>query len=384
MQPHGGISRVAFELARRLHERGVDIETITGELPGEESSLIPVGTIRQLKSIAWLMRRLRGYLKINITVVVFSLLSSRIFHARRLDSISLSHGDSLTGDIFVAHSCHWAAVHAKIKNRQWRWLFNPMHWFVLAREAWITRRRHFQYLVAISHEISTEYQHYHRVPVERIRVISNGVDTQSFTPDSRSAARLSVLDELGLSGGMRILLFAGHEFGRKGLSELIRALPLIRTDEGIALLVLGRDHQAPYKMLADENNVSAQVYFLGARLDIERYMAAADLFVLPAYYEPFGLVCMEALASGTPVLATKTGGIIDYLENGVNGLFIEPDPGDIAAKITLLLTDPARMHSMGAAARKTAEQFSWDTVAAHYLELIHQVAEEKMRGAVRC
>jgi len=384
MQPGGGISRVAYELARGLHARGIEVETITGELPGEESSGLSIGALLEIKSVAWLMRHMHGYLKVNTTVPLFSLLSTRIFHSRSPDHISLSHGDSLTGDIIVAHSCHWAAVHAKIKNRNWLWLFNPMHWLVLTREAWVTRRGHFHALVAISERIRTEYRHYHRIPGDRMRVIPNGVDTHSFTPDSRPAARRSVLDELGLTDDTCILLFAGHEFGRKGLKHLIEALPRVESVVPVVLLVLGRDTQAPYRALAENNDVADRIYFLGARPDMERFMAAADLFVHPTYYEPFGLVCIEALASGTPVLATRTGGIVDYLEDSVNGLFIQPDPDDISAKISLLLNDPAARSAMGTAARKSAERFSWDAVTARYLEVIHQVAQEKKRGGVRC
>ncbi len=384
MQPSGGISVVAYQLARALQEMGMGVETVTGELPTGEFN-DSVGEIHQIKSVAWLSNRLNGYLKVNLTVILFSVLASRILQARQRNCVTLSHGDSFVGDIFVAHSCHWAAIHSKIRQGEKLWVLNPMHWFVLAREAWLCRKNRFRYLVSVSNSVAKEYRHYHRVPPERIKIIPNGVSIERFSPERRGMFRQQILDDLRLPDNSFLLLFVGNEFRRKGLELPIRALPHVKSGEQeIALIVIGHDNAEHFRSVAGKCGVAKKIHFLGPRNDTERFMAAADIFVFPTDYEPFGLAVLEAMASGIPVLATETGGIVDYFEDNTNGLFIKREPEDIAEKISSLLKDPLRRKEMGIAARKTAEKFSWDRIASQYLELIRQAAKEKKIGAISC
>ena len=101
--------------------------------------------------------------------------------------------------------------------------------------------------------------------------------------------------------------------------------------------------------------------------------SAADLFVLPTSYETFSLVCMEAMACSVPVLATRVGGIEDYLEDGVNGYGITEDPDDIAEKIQRVLSNEAMLARLRLGARATAMNYRWDKIAAQYIELMGQI-----------
>jgi UDP-glucose:(heptosyl)LPS alpha-1,3-glucosyltransferase len=150
------------------------------------------------------------------------------------------------------------------------------------------------------------------------------------------------------------------------------------------LLVVGGDKVAPYKRLAEQLGVSDRVIFAGARSDLPRIYPAADLFVLPTLYETFALVCLEAMASGLPVLASPVGGIEDYLIDGDNGFHIRRDSGDIAAKLDRVLSDPslcARVRERGLA---TARDYAWDKIARQYLRLFDELMAERVRGPQRC
>lgn len=209
-----------------------------------------------------------------------------------------------------------------------------------------------------------------------VRYINNGVNVDVFCPRHDERASGSTAGESPF-----ILLFVGHEFERKGLSFLIKSLAFLPARA--RLLVLGGrgSSWAAYERLAIENGVVERIEFLGTITNTTPFYQKSDVFVLPASYEAWPLVGLEAMACGTPALMTPVGGITEYLVNGENGFFIKRDPKDIAEKVKTLMDDPELLQSMRSNARKTALKYSWDKVAEQYLDLIKEVAEEKARRA---
>ena len=217
-------------------------------------------------------------------------------------------------------------------------------------------------------------QHYYKVPQARIQIIPNGIDLERFkpAPQTRSDMRAA----FNIPAKAKVLLFAGHEFGRKGLEYVIRAMDMV--DDDIWLMVVGSDNPEPYRQIAP--GLKERIIFAGSRKNMPDFYAAADAFVFPTNYETFSLVCMEALASGLPILATRVGGIEDYLQEGGNGYFITRAPAAIADKIRMVFADPANYLKLSAGAVATAQTYGWDAVAAQYLALIAEVANEKARS----
>jgi UDP-glucose:(heptosyl)LPS alpha-1,3-glucosyltransferase len=126
-----------------------------------------------------------------------------------------------------------------------------------------------------------------------------------------------------------------------------------------------------------ELGVAHRVIFAGARDNLPSIYPAADAFVFPSLYETFALVCLESMASGLPVLATRVGGIEDYLRDGENGLFIEREATDIARKLDWVLSDPdlrARLREQGLT---TAANYSWDKISQQYLQLFAELTLER-------
>jgi UDP-glucose:(heptosyl)LPS alpha-1,3-glucosyltransferase len=124
------------------------------------------------------------------------------------------------------------------------------------------------------------------------------------------------------------------------------------------------------KALAEDEAVLERCLFLGVVSTADQLMKAADALVLPSRFESWGLVGLEAMACGVPALMKPTGGVSDYLTDGENGAYIEQDPSQIALKIKELLDNPALLQRMRDAGRKTAERFSWESIAKRYLELV--------------
>jgi glycosyltransferase involved in cell wall biosynthesis len=178
------------------------------------------------------------------------------------------------------------------------------------------------------------------------------------------------------------VLFVGNQYRLKGLEFAIGALAEMETRA--LLLVVGADTAAPFKRLAEQLGVVDRVIFAGARTDLPMIYPAADAFLLPTLYETFALVCLEAMASGLPVLASPVGGIEDYLRDGENGFHVQRDAVEIAGKLDRVLNDPAlhaRLRERGLA---TAEDYSWERIAEQYLSLFAELIAEKARSLPGC
>jgi D-inositol-3-phosphate glycosyltransferase len=126
-----------------------------------------------------------------------------------------------------------------------------------------------------------------------------------------------------------------------------------------------------------ELGLSDRFRFIGSRPQRELPMlySAADVVAVPSNYESFGLVAVEAMACGTPVVATRAGGLAFTVEEGVSGLLVPPrSPGALAGALTAVLTDPDLRQTLAAGARPTAERFAWPAVAASILHVYERLA----------
>lgn len=209
------------------------------------------------------------------------------------------------------------------------------------------------------------------VAPRKIHTILNGIDTTRWAPLSDSD---EVRRELGVPGGAMLLASVSRLFSWKGQRELLRALALVRAEiPNVHLLIVGADSREAeggsfsdeLKALAASLGVSEQVTFTGARADIPRIMSACDVFTLPSFEEPFGLVFAEAMASGRPVVAIDNGGTPEVVENGQTGLLSAPwDVPALAANILKLLREPELRRRMGDRGRAlVAQQFTAQRMA---------------------
>lgn len=365
----GGVESVASELACAF-SRAKIVNTVLASTVGERAT--PGTRIERVG--AWLSRiKTRGilrYLGRFLVVPTFTLLATRAA-SHYPKAVIISHGDSLMGDVLVVHAVNAQSLAEKRSGGAWTWMFNPMHLWVSLRDRWMIGGLRYRMYVAVSPRVSTELQDIYQVPASRIRVIPNGIDLNRFARDT--AAGLKIREEFNIPVDAKLLLFAGHEFRRKGLAYAIGALELLGPD--VWMLVVGSDNPTPYRKLA--TNSADRLLFAGSRTDMPALYAAADAFVLPTAYETFSLVCMEAMACSTPVFATPVGGIEDYLLDGVNGYQVRMDATDIASKIGAALADPALMTQLSSGAHTTALNYGWDYIGSRYIELLEEVQASK-------
>jgi len=203
----------------------------------------------------------------------------------------------------------------------------------------------------------------------RVAVIPCGVDTELFAPAAQAAARAS----LGLAAGP-LLLYVGRIAPIKGLETLVDAVGCLRgAGTPARLVVVGGEadepvdgHEADVRRRAVRLGLGEAVTFLGALPQdrLRDWYVAADVTVLPSYYESFGMVALEAMACGSPVVASRVGGLQSTVRDGATGVLVpENDPCALAEAIGGVLGDAALRWRLGHEGRRWAAQHRWPCVA---------------------
>jgi UDP-glucose:(heptosyl)LPS alpha-1,3-glucosyltransferase len=197
-----------------------------------------------------------------------------------------------------------------------------------------------------------------------IEVVPNGVDVDRFHPSNRLLYRAETRATLGLADKDPMVLFVGNSWGRKGLCTAIEA---IRGDDmaNVRLVVVGEGSERAF-LEGVPADVASRIIFAGRnQLAIERFYAAADVFILPTLYEPFGLVILEALASGVPAIVSATAGASEWLADGVDAVLLQdPSDGEEArAALRSILGSAALSASLSRNGRLKAETMQWGGVA---------------------
>jgi glycosyltransferase involved in cell wall biosynthesis len=206
------------------------------------------------------------------------------------------------------------------------------------------------------------------VPRTRLRTISNGVDVTRFVPPPAAAREAC-------------LLFVGSLIKRKGVLYLLEALALLRQQHPhLRLIVLGEGPEADgLAQRAQELGVAEAVTFLGfqPQATVQAWMGRAQLLVLPSMEEGQGVVVLEALACGTPVVGTQVGGLAETLDATIGALVPPGDAAALAGAIHHLLADPVRWATASANARERAvTRYDQRSMARSYLHLYEEICSE--------
>jgi D-inositol-3-phosphate glycosyltransferase len=209
---------------------------------------------------------------------------------------------------------------------------------------------------------------------DRVDVIPCGVDLSLFRPGDRDQARV----KLGLSG--EVILFVGRMDPIKGLDLLFRAVALLNERPDLRLVVVGgsggEDEMERGQALVTKLGIERQVEFRGSvdQEDLPAYYQAADICVLPSHYESFGLVAIESLACGTPVIGSMVGGLPTVIRDGENGLLVPwRQPSEFAERINLLLRDQPGRAALSSQARSSVLKYGWGTVTQRIMTMYQDV-----------
>jgi glycosyltransferase involved in cell wall biosynthesis len=343
----GGHSRYVAELAKRYaaaHEVHVFANTFRGEIdPRVQVHRVP----------AW---------RANALTLIFTFRwsASRMLRRGRYDIVHDQGLCCTRPNVITAHICNAAWAAARCNPATGERVFGAI---ASRMEKWQYWRAGQARAIAVSGRVRQDLARWYGF--RDAAVVHHGVDAATFSPANRVLWRDVVRAEIGVPAGERLFLFVGDL--RKGAEAAIRAL-----GRGW-LLCVGGTPPEPYRALAVSMGCGGRVVFRGTTDRVERYYAAADVFLLPTPYDAFGMVVLEAMAAGLPVIVSCEAGAAEVIRHGENGLVLRDE-----AELGALMEMAAERPEMGSAARETALEHGWDRVARETME-VYEAARQAPR-----
>ena len=232
-----------------------------------------------------------------------------------------------------------------------------------------------------------QLQFLYQADTRRVVIVPPGVDTGRFYPIPADEAR----EFIGVPLCGRMILFVGRIEPLKGLEVLFQAISMMRKrgaliDESFCLTVIGGEpdassetmsaEMARLQSLRDQSGLQDLITFLGKRDQetLPYYYSAAEVVVVPSFYESFGMVALEAMACGTPVVASQVGGLAFLIQDGVTGYTVPvEDPQALSDRLVTLLQDGQIRQQMGQRAAEVAQKYAWENIAEQLVVVYRDV-----------
>ncbi|MBF8267294.1 MAG: glycosyltransferase family 1 protein [Dehalococcoidia bacterium] len=370
----GGMSVYIRQVAREMAERGVYVDIYTRYHDPNDPQVVSLGERARVIHIpGGPYDDMKESLPRHLPEFVCSLLAYTVREGLSYDLIHSHYW--LSGRVGTLLARHWGIPHvttfhtlAEIKRHARAGEQEPEARVVGERKVIASVDR----IVASSQHEKEAMVRLYNARGHKIEVIPCGVDVELFRPMNQRLARRS----LGVRDP-KVVLFVGRIEPLKGVDILIRAMAQLEQRDSVRALIVGGEPGGDPEIrrleaMASELGISSQVSFLG-RVEQEQlptYYNAADVCVVPSYYESFGLVALEAMACGTPVIASRVGGLPTVVKGGVTGYLIPwrcPEP--FADGLDVLLKSPAIRRAMGRASRRLALGMRWSDTAEQMLAL---------------
>jgi len=390
----GGLARHVDELYRAMAGQGAEIHVVTAHHPGAPQTEVvaeggqdggrlvvhraPADPIAPLDFLTGILEMNYGLCEVAIPALGgdgFSLIHAHdwlvapaakaLKHAYRVPLIATIHG--------TEHGRH-QGLHTPLQHyiHAWEWL--------LIHEAWRA--------VCVSQYIADEVERVHAAPADKLDVIHNGLDRERLIRHNMTAqAKHEFLDRFG-ARNQRIVLFVGRMVREKGAHVLIEAAPKVLRGHPEALFVLvGGGPNDHLGKRARELDIDSRIRITGFIPDEElaNLYQTASVAVCPSLYEPFGIVALEGMAAGLPVVVSDAGGLPEVVEHEKTGLLTwANNPESLATGITRVLDDEALAQRLArAGAERVRERFGWDAIAARTLQAYQRVIDEWRASAWR-
>jgi glycosyltransferase involved in cell wall biosynthesis len=353
----GGTEIATYNLARHLARRGHEVHVITSRDKGQPSETVVEGfrlhrlsimRIRYLGAVLFWIKPLGLLKRIDPDVIL-------------VQSMILGMGGYLAKLLLKKPYVVWGQG-----DEYLRWLFKGTISKIVLK--------HAAAALASTQDMATTLK---RTYQRDITVVPNGIDIEQFS--EAATLRKSARNKLGIQDTDMVLVFVGRLLTSKGLVYLLKSMPIVLQHANNIKLVMVGDgaDRSLLEQMALELGLQNNIIFTGMVPNeaVPGYLAAADIFVFPSLSEGFGIVVVEAMASGLPLVSTNVHGLPEIIENGQNGLLVEPrSPEQIAEKVLLLVESDDLRKTMAENNKAGARRYSWENVVG--------MVEEVLKSAV--
>lgn len=364
----GGIERVVLECAGFLQAQGHETHLLASEWDRER---LQKGVVTHLVPIPAHGSLLRTY--------IYARRSRRSLTAQRPQAqVHAAFGVlSPPGGVMWVPSVHKAWLEVSGRQRDWRGRLkqrlNLNHPLLLAMEHDYFGRRRYKRLVALTDQVKADLVRFYSVPPADIDVLPNGYAPDEFNWARAETHREAMRAKLGYGADDTVIVFVANELERKGFGPLLRAVAGLENPH-VQLLAVGRLNAQAYAPEIARLGMTARVQFPGSSNDVALFYSAADVFALPTQYEAWGLVVVEALACGLPVVTSRLAGASLTVREGENGLLLD-DPNDAAeieARLrTVLDSGPHRSEAIA----RSVLAYTWPKILARFEQILLQNAD---------
>jgi len=369
----GGIARHCFGLSKALAKENNEVQVVTLDFPGtpdfEEVEGVKVHRIRielgHPNFITW-------------TFIFNHFMEKKIATLNRDAKFDIIHiHDWLTAPAGIA-SKHYldkplvSTVHSTEVGRA-HGLHSPDSYLIDGIEWWMTYEANR--VILCSNSMKREVEDHFHLPSEKITIIPNAIDTSEY---QRSINKETVKRSYGVEPHEKLVLFIGRLVPQKGVEYLIKAVPLIvQHDSRVRFIITGDGWSKNHlENLAASTGHGDKIRFVGfvSNSELVELTMSADVLVVPSIYEPFGIVALEGMAAGVPVVAANVGGLTDIIEHDRTGVLVYPEnPESIAWGVNKVLSDPGYAQWLiQNAKKKIREVYSWEAVAKKTCEVYEE------------
>ena len=359
----GGVERVVFEVARHLHENwrtsvvAHDLPA-PGELPADVEMLRLSGKVLPL---GLGMRHTRAKSQAIVDGGGFDVVAGFGVQAPCDSVVWMQSVHAAWWDLCTRRRRGWL---------RWRQRLNPFHPIVLKMEDELLRQRRYRRLIALSPAVRDDLHRFYGVPASDVDVLPNGFHPAEFHPGVRVRHRLEQRRRFGIPSTAWVVLFVANEWERKGLIPLLEAVARLK-DSSVHLVAAGRLPAEYILHLASRLGIQARVHMVGQTSHVNECFGMADAFALPTLYEAWGMVIIEALACGLPVLTSQAAGASEAIQPGVNGCLLE-NPEEAEAVADGLRQLRSGLHVLPGAIAETAAPYAWERLLRQYAAILRR------------
>ncbi|MBT6602034.1 MAG: glycosyltransferase family 4 protein [Nitrospina sp.] len=365
---YGGAEQFVSGYAKHLANIGHEIHIFANQWTPSKHPNIKIHSVKAIKRNSFLR------------VLSFAWFSLKSISSESFDIVQ-SHERTWSQDIYRAgDGCHreWLERRAYylpfIKRFFFRLSF--FHQLILWLEKRIFENGECKNIIAISEMVKRDILKHYRLPEGKVKVVYNGVRLDRFNPNNKKIFRDDIRQQLKISDKEVMILFVGSGFERKGLKYLIKSVQHMK-QKNWKLVLVGKGKWEKYLSYASKDNLE-KITHLEPIDKIEKLYAAADFFILPSIYEPFGNANLEALASGLPIITSRFCGAAEIITHNKEGIILE-EPSDFnsIAKAIDYLMDSKTRKLMSHSARILAEKFTQERNASSMLKIYQDLVENR-------